>query len=62
MSFRKAKQHFEQALANAQISESKAIEEFLLEGLLEMNKALDSELTSIESRLKTVEQLVRRQN
>lgn len=60
MSFREAKENFERALAIAQAREDKSLEEFMLEGMLQLSKAMNSEFKDIESRLRTLEQLVRR--
>lgn len=60
MSFLKAKTHFEQALARAQVNQDKAVEESISEGLLELTRALRSELDGIADRIKRVEQQVSR--
>jgi hypothetical protein len=60
MSFSRAKENFEAALHIAQASNNSALQESLLEGLMQMNRALQNELRDIDTRLKTVEQLARR--
>lgn len=60
MSFIKAKENFERALAIAQQRDDKSLEEFLIEGLLEMNRAIRSDLTDIDNRIKALDHQVRR--
>ena len=60
MSFKTAKEHFEQALQIATAQDDQSLQEYLLEGLLQMNKAMQGEFKDIDNRLKTLEQLVRR--
>lgn len=60
MSFKAAKDTFEQALQVATNNGDQLTEQLLLTGLLHMNKALQSEFKDIEGRLKALEQLVRR--
>lgn len=60
MSFRDAKGYFDQALAMAQLKQDHLQEQFLVRGLLEMNQAIQSSMKDMESRLRTLETLVRR--
>ena len=60
MSFKTAKDTFEQALQAATNNGDEPTQQLLLTGLLHMNKALQSQFKDIESRLKALEQLVRR--
>lgn len=60
MSFIKAKENFEHALAIAQQRDDKSLEEFLIEGLLEMNRAIRSDLTDIDNRIKALDHQIRR--
>lgn len=60
MSFREAKANFEQALSLAQVKGDKLQEQFLAQGLLQMNNAMQSAMKDMESRLRTLETLVRR--
>lgn len=60
MSFTKAKENLERALAIAQQRDDKSLEEFLIEGLLEMNRAIRSDLTDIDNRIKALDHQVRR--
>ncbi|MDO9148297.1 MAG: hypothetical protein Q7U52_11665 [Hydrogenophaga sp.] len=60
MSFKAAKENLEQALQVATAQADQSMQEFLIEGLLQMNKGMQNEFRDMEARLRTLEQLVRR--
>jgi len=60
MSFKAAKENLEQALQAATAQADQSMQEFLIEGLLQMNKGMQNEFRDMEARLRTLEQLVRR--
>lgn len=58
MSFLSAKDHFEQALARAQVNKDKGVEEAIILGLLDLTQAMKLGLFEIEDRVKALEQRV----